>query len=161
MNDKTNHEDDPESRAQHNGGDHDSPPPMVVPAPHPGPTFNTPLVIRLFLVAAAIFFFKVVYDISGQTVANQQAISQINKKIDDLSVPLNEANRGINRLNGGFSDIVQGVSRMGKEVGKSSRNVQMIQNDVHEEMTSIRKKVNDISNRLTTVQQNLRDPFRR
>ncbi len=157
MNDRVNSEDTPEVEAPYS----DPTPPAVISPAQPGPAFNTPLVIRLFLVAAAIFLFKMVYDISEQTVANQQAIAQLNQKIDEISAPLNEANRGINRLNGGFSDIVQGVARMGKDVSKSSRNVQMIQNDVHEEMTTIRKKVNDISNRLTTVQQDLRDPFRR
>ena len=133
MNGNTNHEDTPEVEPQQSGSN--STTPVVIPPSRPGPTFNTPLIIRLFLVAAAIFLFKMVYDISEQTAANQQAITQLDKKIDD--------------------------SRMGKEIGKSSTNIQIIQNDVHEEMTTIRKKVNDISNRLTTVQQDLRDPFRR
>ena len=125
------------------------------------PTFQTPLPIRLFLVVAAIFLFKMVYDISEQNRTQQKAIVQLSKKVDKAIATAEENRRGIERLNGGFSDIVKGVGRMGTDLSKSSRNVQMIQNDVHEEMASIRKKVNDISNRLIALQQELRSPFRR
>ncbi|MBT3196688.1 MAG: hypothetical protein HN344_03105, partial [Gammaproteobacteria bacterium] len=120
-----------------------------------------PLPIRLFLVVAAIFLFKMVYDISEQNRTQQKAIVQLSKKVDKAIATAEENRRGIERLNGGFSDIVKGVGRMGTDLSKSSRNVQMIQNDVHEEMASIRKKVNDISNRLIALQQELRSPFRR
>ncbi len=126
-----------------------------------GPVFRTPLPIRLFLVAVTVVLFKLVYDIHQQGQQNQQAIADLNKRLDALVTPLNEVNRNIERLNGGFSDMVKGMARMGGEVGKSARNVQMIQNDLHEEMAGIRKKVGDISNRVTTIQQDLRNPFRR
>lgn len=138
-----------------------TPPPAVIPPADSGPSFHTPLLIRLFLVAATIFLFKMVYDISQQEQANAEAIAALNNRIDALSAPLNQANLGIERLSSGFSDIIKGVGIMGKEVNKSARNVQMIQNDIHEEMGTIRKKVNDISNRLTALQQELRNPYRR
>lgn len=129
--------------------------------PQAPPRFQTPLAIRLFMVAALLFLFKLTYDAATLGQENQQAIAQISKQLNTLSNSINESNRGIERLNGGFSDIVKGVGRMGSDVSKSSRNVQMIQNDLHEELSSIQKKVAEISDRVNTIQQDLRNPFRR
>ncbi len=133
-----------------------------LPVPtQPTPRFQTPLAVRLFLVAALFFLFKLTYDAAELSQSNQQAIAQLSKQIDALSNSINESNRGIERLNGGFSDIVKGVGRMGSEVNKSSRNMQMIQNDLHEEISSVQKKVAEVSDRVNTIQQDLRNPFRR
>ncbi len=126
-----------------------------------GPSFRTPLPIRLFLVVLMMILFKMVYDTSVRSQQNQEAISALQGKVDAIAGAVNETKRGVDRLNSGFSDMVKGVSMMGSEVGKSARNVQLIQNDLHDEMEGIRKKVNDIANRVTAVQQDLRNPFRR